>query len=244
MKAVILAGGYAKRMWPLTKNTPKALLPIKGRPIIEYIIEKINAIEDIDKIFLSTNQKFENAFFNWKERYKSLKPIELVVEPSVSEYEKLGSVGALEFVINKKDIDDDLLIIAGDNLFEFDLLKFVDFYREKNSIILGVYDIKKFEDGKRFGVIELDRKEKITGFEEKPEKPKSTLISTAIYIIPKELLSLIKEYRESGKHLDKFGHFIEWLLKKREIFGFVFEEKWFDIGSFEAYKKAEEWNSK
>ncbi|MCG2822008.1 MAG: NTP transferase domain-containing protein, partial [Candidatus Atribacteria bacterium] len=119
MKAIILAGGYAKRLWPLTKNKPKQLLLVGGRPMIEYIMEKLETQEEIDQIIISTNEKFEDNFKQWLPGHKSSKNIELVIEPTLSEKDKLGSVGALGYLIKKKNIGEELMIIGGDNLFEF-----------------------------------------------------------------------------------------------------------------------------
>lgn len=121
MKAIILAGGYAKRLWPLTKNKPKQLLSVGGRPMIEYIMEKLETQKEIDKIIISTNEKFEDNFKQWLSGYKSTKDISLVIEPTLLEENKLGSVGALGYLIKKENFNEELMIIGGDNLFEFDL---------------------------------------------------------------------------------------------------------------------------
>jgi len=127
MKAIILAGGYAKRLWPLTKNKPKQLLSVGGRPMIEYIIEKLETQKEIDKIIISTNEKFEENFKQWLSEYKSTKEISLVIEPTLLEENKLGSVGALGYLIREKNIDEELMIIGGDNLFEFDLRDLINY---------------------------------------------------------------------------------------------------------------------
>jgi len=133
MKAIILAGGYAKRLWPLTKNKPKQLLSVGGRPMIEYIMEKLEAQKEINKIIICTNKKFEDNFKQWLSEYKLTKDISLVIEPTLSEKNKLGSVGALGYLIRGKNIDGELMIIGGDNLFEFDLRDLINYYRKKKG---------------------------------------------------------------------------------------------------------------
>ncbi len=242
MIAVILAGGFAKRMWPLTENQPKALLPIAGRPIIEYIIDKIMALDGIDKILVSTNKKFESHFREWLSGFSqdAAEKIKLVVEPTLHEGEKFGAIKAWDFLIKQEHIQDDIISIAGDNLFEFDLRQLMDFFREKKEYVIALYDVREKSEAKKFGVVETDKDSRVTGFSEKPENPKTTLCSTGVYIFPKEKLGMISEYLKGGENPDAPGHFIAWLHRKLPVFGFVFRENWFDIGSFEKYKEADE----
>ena len=239
MKAIILAGGYAKRLWPLTKNKPKQLLSVGGRPMIEYIIEKLEAQEEIDKIIISTNEKFEENFKEWLLGYKSLKDIELIFEPTLSEKNKLGSVGALGYLIKKKNIDEELMIIGGDNLFGFDLKDLINYYREKNGNIVALYDIKSIQKARSYGVAKVDEKMRIIDFIEKPENPPSALVSTACYMLSPEGVKSILTYLDKGENPDAIGFFIKWLIKRERVFGFVFSGRWFDIGSLESLKEAD-----
>jgi len=239
MKCVLLCGGFAKRMKSLAENKPKALLPVAGKPVLQYILEKVELLDDVNKIFISTNKKFEGQFRNFLNIYRSEKKIILVVEPALSESEKLGSIGALRFLIEREKVDDDLFVINGDNLFEFSLERFMDFYKTKRSTLVGLYDVKTIEEAKKFGVVEIDENGRITGFEEKPENPKSTLASTGIYIYPKNVIKLILEYLAEGNNPDATGYFLAWLYKKQPVYGLVFRERWFDIGSPEIYRKAD-----
>jgi len=239
MKTILLAGGYAKRLWPLTKNRPKSLLPVAGKPIIEYIFDGIKKIEEIKEIYLSTNRKFETNFKEWLESYRSSKEIRLVIEETRDEEEKLGSIGALNFLINRLGLKEDLLIIGGDNLFDFDLKDLIEFYRAKKKSVVLLYDMKDKEIVKgKYGVLEMDSDFMIINSEEKPEEPKSTLISTACYIFSKEDLALITDYLEAGNNPDAIGFFVSWLCKRREIYGVIHKGLWFDIGSFDDYERA------
>lgn len=238
MKAVVLAGGFATRLYPVTEFTPKPLLPIVGKPIINYIIEKLEIIDEIEEIYISTNKRFEKHFENWLFHLSSKKKIKLIVEETSSEREKMGAVGALKYLIEKEGITDDLMVIAGDNLFDFDLNTFFNYYKEKKASIVAFYDIKNIQDAKRFGVASVDINQKVIDFEEKPENPKSTLVSTCCYLFPEKSLELLKKYIDDKNNSDHPGSFIKWLSEKESVFGFSFDGNWFDIGHMDAYKQA------
>jgi len=239
MKAIILAGGYAKRLWPLTKNKPKQLLSVGGKPMVEYIMEKLEIQKEIDKIIISTNEKFEDNFKEWLLGYKSSKDIELVIEPTLSEKNKLGSVGALGYLIREKNIDEELMIIGGDNLFEFDLRDLINYYREKKGNVVALYDLKSIQEARSYGIAKIDEEKRIIDFVEKPENPPSSLVSTACYVLSQEGVRGILTYLDAGENPDAIGFFIKWLIKREKVFGFVFSGKWFDIGSLESLKEAD-----
>jgi len=239
MKTILLAGGYAKRLWPLTKDCPKSLLPIAGKPIIEYILDRIEHIDEIEETFLSTNLKFATNFKEWLDNYESNKEIKLVIEETRGEEEKLGSIGALNFLIDHFGLKEDLLIIGGDNLFDFNLKELIDFHRKKKKTVLLLYDMKDKKRVKgKYGVLEIDSDFKIINSEEKPEEPKSTLISTACYIFTKGDLVRIKDYLAAGNNPDALGFFVSWLCKRSDLYGLIHRGLWFDIGSFDDYERA------
>ncbi len=239
MKTILLAGGYAKRLWPLTKDCPKSLLPIAGKPIIEYILDGMEHIGEIEEVFLSTNRKFETEFKNWLGSYRSSKEIRLAIEETRTEEDKLGSIGALNFLIEHFGLKEDLLIMGGDNLFDFDLNELIAFYRTKKKTVVLLYDMKDKERVKgKYGVLEIDSDLKIVKSEEKPEDPRSTLISTACYIFTKEDLALIGDYLTAGNNPDAIGFFVSWLCKRSALYGLVHSGLWFDIGSFDDYERA------
>jgi len=244
MKAIVLAGGFAKRMWPLTKNKPKHLLPVAGRPMLDYVLIKLGEVEELDQIFISTNAKFEQHFNQYISTFTSKKNITLFIEDTFSEGEKLGSVGALGFLIRENKIDDELVVVGGDNIFNFQMLEFMEFFHTKEANIVALYDLKSTIEAKLYGVVAIDKNNKIIDFQEKPELPKSTLISTACYAFTRVGVKNIIRYLKDGNDPDKIGHFIEWLYKNDDVFGFVFEGFWFDIGSFESYDNANEFLSK
>ncbi len=238
MKIIILAGGYAKRMWPLTENQPKALLPVAGRPVIEYILDRIKDIKA--DVIISTNQRFEPAFRQWLSGVSFPMPLKLVAEPTVSHDRKLGSVGGTMHVIESQGIDDDILLIGGDNIFEMDITGFLKFQKEKGTPVVAFHDLQDIEKVRnRFGVCELRHDNRVINFQEKSPEPVSTLVSTCIYFFPRETLPMIREYLEAGSSPDAMGLFIDWLRRKVPVHGFVFRESWFDIGSFDIYEEAD-----
>jgi glucose-1-phosphate thymidylyltransferase len=241
---MVLAGGFAKRMWPLTMDFPKSLLPVAGKPVIDHIIEKTDKIGGLNEIYVSTNKKFEGVFRKWirdyESRKQSRKKIILIVEPVLKEEEKFGSIKAIEYFIKQHKVNDDVLIIGGDNIFSFSLKDFLDFSREKKAPAVAFFDMGDTEKvRRRFGVCVLDGNARIKEFQEKPDKPKSALVSTCIYHFPKSSLKMISEYLKDKNNPDAPGYFITWLLKKTPVYGFVSKEKWYDIGSQETYKQAD-----
>jgi len=243
MKAIVLVGGFAKRLWPLTLNKAKPLLEVGGKPIINYIIEKLEEVDEIDKIFVSTNARFEPGFKQWLKRYK-FKKIKIVVEETKSEEEKLGAIGGINFVLEKEKIDDDCIIIAGDNLFGFGLDDFIEFYKEKKSPVVAFFDIKDLEKAKIYGIAKVDENNKIIEFIEKPENPPTTLASAVVYLFPKKFLKLFPEYLKEDNPKDAPGFFLQWLTKKEKIFAYIFSNYWFDIGSFESLEEARDFMGK
>ena len=241
MKALILAAGYAIRLYPLTTNAPKPLIEIARRKIIDRILDHIANIKKVDSIYIITNDKFFEKFSDWLNGSRYRNRISLINDGSTSNETRLGAIKDLEIAIVEKDIDDNLLVVAGDNLFEFDLDEFLKYASDRpDGISVALYDIKDYASARRFGVVKVDRDNRIVDFEEKPEGPKSTLISTGIYYFPKKKLPFIKEYLDtSGKGDDAPGYCISWLAKVDVVHGFIFSEDWYDIGDIESLKKAD-----
>lgn len=237
MHALILAGGFATRLWPLTEKTAKPLIPIAGEPLINSILKKIpNQIP----ITISTNAVFADDFRIWKKKFTSIFPekkINIFIEDSFGETQKKGALAATALFIEEKNIDEDLLLLAGDNYFGFN---FSDFLAQKNTDpILAAYDIGSREEAKKFGVIVPSKTSKntIEAFEEKPENPSSQLVSTGAYIFPKQFLRDIILY--SKDHADDLGGVFEYFIQKKQpVRYFSFHEQWYDIGSFPAFLQA------
>lgn len=237
MDAIILAAGYAVRLYPLTENTPKPLLNVADKPIIEHITKKLEQIELVNKIYIVTNDKFEQNFRDWLKKSDVEKPIEIINDGTKSNEDRLGALGDINYVINLKNLANDLIVIAGDNLFELSLADVVNFFKKRKSNVIVLHDIKDIELAKHYGVVEVQNNI-VVDFEEKPFAPKSTLASTGIYLFPKKTASLIKKYIAQGNNPDKTGSFIEWLHKRDTVYAYVTDKEWYDIGSIEQLEKA------
>ena len=230
MKAIIPVAGYATRLYPLTLDKPKALLELQGKPIITHIINKIQELQDVDEIYVVTNDKFYLNFKAWAENLDSPLEVKLLNDKTTSNENRLGQIGDIQFAINSEKIDDDLLVIAGDNLFNFSLLSIYNLFSEKKKCVNALYDIKSFESAKKLGIVKTNTGNKIIQFEEKPEHPKTTNVSVGIYFFPKNEVGLIKEYLDKNNNPDKMGYFMTWAIKNHDVLGYVYHEKWFDIG--------------
>lgn len=230
MKCIILAGGFATRLWPLTENKAKPLLHLKDRPLISHIVEKLPKDTEI---IISTNAVFEEEFKKWAEDFKD-KNIKIFVEDSVGDDLKKGALGATALVIETEGIDEDLMLLAGDNYFGFKMEDMLE--RFTDNPLLAAYDIKDLEKAKKFGVV-VQQDGKAVEFQEKPEEPKSTLVSTGCFLFPAKNLKDIVHYAKENN--DNLGGIFEYLIKKGEIIDiFRFDEPWVDIGSYEAYLQA------
>lgn len=225
MKCLILAGGFATRLYPLTASRAKALMEYKGEPIINHIVDKIP--RNID-IMVSTNKKFEADFCHWQEGID--RKVEILVEEALSEHQKLGAIGSLNFWIEHRPIVEDLLAIAGDNYFEFNMAQFIAAYNGKN-VLVAVYDIGDKDKASQFGVVQLEG-HRIAEFQEKPAKPKSSLVATACYIFPQRMFPLLHQYCQEGKR-DNLGSFISYLIDQDEVHAYTFTEPWLDIGNLD-----------
>lgn len=238
MKAVVLAGGYATRLWPITKHRPKMLLPVGETTVIDRIFAALESDDRIEDVFVSTNEAFADAFGRHLATSDYAKP-RLSIEETTEEAEKFGVVGALAQLVDREGIDDDLLVVAGDNLIGFDLSAFVDYFESTETTTLAAYDVGDREKAKSYGLVELEG-DRVVDFQEKPDEPNSTLVSIACYAFPAESLRF-REYLDGGNNPDEPGWFIQWLQSRQAVHAFTFDEAWFDIGTPESYLEAIAW---
>ncbi|MFH1440698.1 MAG: nucleotidyltransferase family protein [Candidatus Omnitrophota bacterium] len=242
MKALILAAGYAVRLYPLTKQYPKPLLKLGNKAIIDYIIDKIECLDEIDEVIIVTNSKYFSVFKKWAAKKKTAKKISLIDDLTSTPQDKRGAIGDMDFSINAAKIEDDLLVIGGDNLFKGSLRDFLSFTKKiKTYPVIGIYDIKDLGQADKYGVIRLNKENKIIDFKEKPKVPESSLVAMCLYYFPKSKLKLIKKYLDSKKNKsDATGFYIDWLSRNYSVYGFVFKEQWYDIGDHGFLNKAKE----
>ena len=236
MDAIILAAGYGTRLRPLTEDTSKPLLKVAGKPIMEHIINKFENL-NINKSYIVTNGKFYQNFLDWLHNFDAKTPIEIINDGTKSNEDRLGAMGDIYFVVKNKHIKDDIVVIAGDNLFELSLQEVANIFRKRGNDVIVLHDVKDEELAKHYGVVGV-KDNIVVDFEEKPVSPKSTLISTGIYFFPKRTLDFIEKYISQGNNPDKTGDFIKWLHKREIVYAYITDKKWYDIGSFEQLEKA------
>ena len=240
MKVLILAAGYATRLYPLTLTQPKPLLPVSGKPMIEYVLDNIAPIGGIDRVYVVSNAKFAGHFQKWADVYGARAKLNFTIinDQSTDDTNKLGAIGDLHLVIQQQKIDDDLIVVAGDNLFSQPLADFGKFCREKNAPVLGVYDVGSLDQAKKYGVVALDKTGQLSQFIEKPSQPASTLIGIALYYYPKTILPLISQYMAEGNNPDQPGRLIQWLYPRVPVYTWTVPGLWYDIGSKETLEEA------
>ncbi len=241
MVGLVLAAGYATRLYPVTLTQSKCLLKVAGKPMIDYVIEKLLPLEDLEKIYVVSNSRYFDCFKEWLNSYSSNTkiPIELINDGSTDDSNKLGAIGDIQFVIKNKNINTDLIIIAGDNLLTGSVDGFLKFCKQKNSPVLGVYDIKLLNEVSKYSSVVVDSTGKIIEFIEKPSNPKNTKIGIALYYYPKNILPLFDKYISEGKNKDQPGRFVQWLYELQPVYACEIPGNWFDIGDIEILKKAE-----
>lgn len=241
MKVIILCAGYATRLYPLTKDKPKPLLTVAEKPIVEYLLEEIKDVKEIDHVYFVTNDRFSSHFQEWQQSYQYHKPITIVNDKTTSNDDRLGAIGDMLFTIEGMSIDDDLLVIAGDNIFDINMNEFLAFANQnKPYASMAAFDIKDKELAKQYGIVAIDEASQVVNFLEKPDNPPSTLASLALYFFPQSSLPKFKEYIDAGNNPDQPGKYIAWLSKNDKVYCFSFAGTWFDIGDFDSLEKANE----
>jgi glucose-1-phosphate thymidylyltransferase len=242
VKAIILAAGYATRLYPLTQTISKMLLPLAGKPMLDYLLDKIRVVDEIDEIHLVTNHKFADSFLRWAAAHEtSGLPIVVHDDGTTSEDGRLGAIGDVQFVIERAVLEhEDLLVIAGDNLFEFSLADFVAWwYAKGEASAVTLYDVGDLSLVSKYSNVELDDDNRIVGFIEKPEHPTSTLVATAAYIYHRDHVPLVKRYLDDGNVPDQPGRFIAWLCERVPVYGYVTDGDWRDIGDADQLLEAD-----
>jgi glucose-1-phosphate thymidylyltransferase len=241
MNVLILAAGYATRLYPLTLNKAKPLLEIADKPMIAWLFDHLDAVPDLQTIYIVTNNKFAADFQTWADEYRARHPkftFKIVNDGSTSDADKLGAIGDINLVLTRENLAaDDLLVAAGDNLFSDTLTDFVEFAK-KTEATVAVYDVGSLEAIKKYGAVTVDAEGVITQFEEKPEHPKTTLAAIALYYYSRAVLPLFTTYLAAGNNPDQPGRFLQWLYTRKPVNTFQIGGRWLDIGSKETLEEA------
>ena len=235
MNLLVLAAGYATRLYPLTRDRPKALLSVGGRPMTDWLLECLEPI-GFDVKYLVTNARFADQFREWAEG----KDVTVVDDGTTSDDDRLGAIGDIGFVVEREGIDDDLVVVAGDNLFSEPLGDFGRVARERGAPLLAIHDVGDLELVRgRYNSIEVDARGRITYFEEKPAEPRSTLSGIALYCYPRNTLPLIREYLHAGNNPDQPGRLVQWLYPRVDVYTWQVPGRWYDIGDREQLEEAD-----
>lgn len=202
-------------------------------------MDKVHQVPEIEEVLIVTNDRFFTHFQDWHTSTRQKSSVKIVNDGTKSNEDRLGALGDVEFALKNHKINEDTLLIAGDNLFDFSLKDMEKEFKKGQANIVAVYDIKeKSKAAKRFGVVTKDENGAIIDFEEKPEVPKTSLVATACYMLTKKSMGRIPEYRAASKKKDSPGDFIQWLIQNEPVHTFTFSGHWFDIGSIEALEEA------
>jgi len=228
VKALLLAGGYATRLRPLTDTIAKPLLPVGGRPMIDWIVDRVDESGEVDEVHVVTNAVYAADF----ERWASERPISVWNDGTRSNDDRLGAVGDIALAVERGGLaDDDLLVIAADNLFEFSLRDYIEFFRAKgDGSAVAAHRLADPSLARLYGVVEVDEGDRVTAFEEKPEHPRTDLVATASYLFRRDHLALLDTYLAQGNPPDPPGRFLVWLYERAPVYAYRFSESWFDIG--------------
>jgi glucose-1-phosphate thymidylyltransferase len=241
MKALVLAAGYATRLYPLTENFPKPLLMVGRRTILDYLLERVAKIPAVDEVWVVTNNKYFNHFQSWaidphrRSDFPQLN-IKIFNDGTLDNQSRLGAIGDIVFVLKQTSLEDDLLISAGDNIYLFDFIEMLNLFNEKSSDVILGYRIESLEKLRRTGVMLVDKQSRVLHFEEKPANPKSNLGAPALYMLQASTLPMISRYLNEGGNPDAPGHFIAWLYQQHSVYAYLMTQPYYDIGNLESYQ--------
>lgn len=238
MKCIVLAAGYATRLYPLTQNFPKPLLEVSGKSILDWLLEDVQSTGMIDEVIVVSNHKFYDIFNKWAneaaDRLQGLK-LTILDDGSTDNDNRLGAVRDIAFAINQCNLDSDVLVLAGDNLLDFSIKGFLDFYNDKKTTCIMRHFESSIEKLQRTGVVEVDDEDKVISMEEKPKEPKSNWAVPPFYVYGNDDLPVIVECVNSEEiNLDAPGGFIEWFCKRRPVYAYEMPGKRYDIGNKES----------
>lgn len=241
MKAYLLAAGFATRMYPLTQHVAKPLLEVAGAPILSHILERVEAIPDLSEVVVIGNHRFAGALTDWSRSVSCRVPIQVLDDGATEAEGRLGAIGDLAFALQQVPSgSEDLLVVAGDNLLDFDLAPYHRDFKEEQSALLITRNVETGGGASPYNEVSLDVTGRVIDFQEKPQDPSSSLSAMAVYFLRAETESLLREYLVGGGDPDAPGHFIAWLVSVRRVVARPMSGRWFDIGSLQSLKDARE----
>jgi len=235
MKALVLAAGYATRLYPLTLDRPKALLEVGGKPMLDHVVERLLPM-GVDGLIVVTNAKFTPHFEQWA---RGKADVTVVDDGTTSNDDRLGAIGDIGFVLDRLGLDEELVVVAGDNLFSDDISGFTVYGREVEAPVLAVHDVGDLSRMGEYNQVEVDDQGRIVFFEEKPTDPRTTFAGVALYYYPRHTLPLVRDYLADGNNPDQPGRLVEWLYPRTPVYTWRLPGRWYDIGSTETLEEAD-----
>ncbi|MGZ4395992.1 MAG: nucleotidyltransferase family protein [Gaiellaceae bacterium] len=233
MNALVLAAGYATRLRPLTDDVAKSLLPVGGRPMLDWILDKLEEVGSLDAIHVVTNSRYSHDFDRWAAGAE--KDLQIVVhdDGTTSNEDRLGAIGDIQLTVERAGLGyDDLLVVAGDNLFDFSLADLVAMWQTAGTAsAVALYDCGDLELATHYAVVSVDPDGRVRSFVEKPSDPASTLCATANYVYHRDHIALVGRYLDEGGTPDSPGNFLAWLHRREPVYGYTFDGSWLDIGN-------------
>jgi glucose-1-phosphate thymidylyltransferase len=228
VKVIVLAAGYATRLYPLTLDRPKALLEVGGRPMLDRVLESVLAVGGVDETIVVTNAKFAPQFLDWAvDKHR----VTVVDDGTTGDEDRLGAIGDIGFVLHLLGVDEDVVVVAGDNLFGSDIAEFGRLARERDAPLLAVRDVGDLDEMSKYNQVQTDEEGRVTFFEEKPARATTSLMGVALYYYPRHALPLIRRYLAEGNNPDQPGRLIEWLYPQTPVYTWRVPGEWYDIGS-------------
>ncbi len=241
MKCIILAAGYATRLYPLTENFPKPLLDVKGKAIIDWLIEDLDGLGEISEFIIVSNHKFMEHFTKWQEKCHYRARVTVIDDGTTDNANRLGAVRDIVFAIESCDVKDDIVVLAGDNLTDFSLKGFVEYFKDKQSTCIMRHFEPDVEKLRRTGVIKIDASEKVLAMQEKPAEPMSNWAVPPFYIYGAGDLDKIRKAVDTGVcNVDAPGDFIAWMCTQSDVYAYEMPGSRYDIGNLESYRRIQE----
>jgi glucose-1-phosphate thymidylyltransferase len=243
VKCLILAAGYATRLYPLTENFPKPLLPVEGKTILEWLLDDLSGDPEIDEFIVISNHKFAGHFEEWAKTVRY--PVRVLDDGTETNETRLGAVRDIQFALNHLDHAEDVLVMAGDNLLDFSLRDFLTFAREKGASCVMCHEERDLKRQQKTAIITVDESAKITSYEEKPVCPKGNLAVPPFYFYRAEDAARVGEALEQGCKADAPGSFAAWMCMRVPMYAYVMPGKRYDIGDVESYETVKKiWSGK
>lgn len=243
LSVILLAAGYGTRLYPLTEDRPKALLPLGQGVVLDQIVAGVEAVPALSHVVLVTNHRFAKSFEAWNRQQAT--PVELVDDGTATPQTRIGAIRDLLLGLTRIEPDADALVLGTDNVFTWSLADFAAFAKTKRpAMTVALHTVRSVEEATRCAVVELNPDGRLMRCVEKPREPSSLTISLCVYYIPASCRGRLEEFVAQGGNVDAPGYFVAWLVSQEAVYGFLTQGEWCDIGSQEAYQHAlQQWSS-